>query len=139
MSRLSHRRGILAGGLAGLASVVAGRGALANEEHAPGPPKPSFLVLGEFTVNLHGKSDRFGFIVLSITLDVTPESMNHLKDITPRLKEAVIRRLMVLADRGTLAPGETDPMILKMSLMDTLRKVETDGIKDVLITRLLYG
>jgi len=137
MSRLSHRRGILA---AGLASVVAGRQVLANEEHAPaGPPKPSFLVLGEFTINLHGKSDRFGFIVLSITLDVTPESKNHLKDITPRLKEAVIRRLMVLADRGTLAPGETDPMILKTSLMDTLRKVETDGIKDVLITRLLYG
>jgi flagellar basal body-associated protein FliL len=111
----------------------------AGEEAEAGPPKPVFLALGDFTVNLHDKSAQFGFIVVSVTLEVAPELADSLKGVTPRLKEALTRRLMVLADRGALTPGETDPAILKESLADALQKINPNGIRDVLITRLLYG
>ena len=110
----------------------------ANEE-AKGPPKPVFLQLGDFTINLNGKGDKFAFIIISVTMEVIPAFAPQLKDILPRFKEAVNRRLMALADRGALAPGETDQAILKAILSDTLHKVSPEGIKDVLIMRLLYG
>jgi flagellar basal body-associated protein FliL len=114
-------------------------GPASAEEETPGPPKPVFVVLGEFTVNLHDKDAQFGFIVVGVTLEVAPEMANAIKDVVPRLKEALTRRLMALADHGSLTPGETDPVILKASLADALQKINPDGIRDVLITRLLYG
>jgi flagellar basal body-associated protein FliL len=108
-------------------------------EEKSGPPKPAFLSLGEFTVNLKDKDGQFNFVVVSVTLDLAPDQANALRDIQPRLKEAITRRLMLLADRGALAPGETDPTIVKASLSDALQKVAADGIREVLITRLLYG
>jgi flagellar basal body-associated protein FliL len=108
-------------------------------EEKDGDSKPAFLSLGEFTVNLHDKNTQFGFVVVGVTLDVAPDSANTLRDIMPRLKEALTRRLIVLADRGALAPGATDTEILKVSLAEALQKLNADGIRDVLITRLLYG
>ncbi len=123
-----------------LASFTASTPARSEEgEEKSGPPKPSFLSLGEFTVNLKDKDGQFNFVVVSVTLDVAPDQANGLRDIQPRLKEAITRRLMLLADRGALAPGETDPTIVKASLSDALQKVAADGIREVLITRLLYG
>jgi len=114
--------------------------AVGHAEEAPaGPPKQSFLPLGDFTVNLHDKTGQYGFIVIGVTLDVAPQSAALLKDVMPRLKEALTRRLMALADRGALMPGETDPIILKASLADALKKINPDGINEVLITRLIYG
>jgi len=113
--------------------------AAAEGEAPSGPPKPVFLPMGEFTVNLRDATAQFGFIVVGVTLEVAPEAASGLKDIMPRLKEALTRRLMALADRGALAPGETDPEMLKASLADALQKINPDSIKDVLITRLLYG
>ncbi len=109
------------------------------EEQAAGPPKPVFLPLGEFTVNLHDKDAQFAFIVVGVTLEVVPELASALRDVMPRMKEALTRRLMAMADRGALAPGEADPVILKASLADALQKINPDAIRDVLITRLLYG
>jgi flagellar basal body-associated protein FliL len=131
MHRMSRR--CLLAGLAGLPAA-----ALADETPA-GPPKPSFLPLGEFTVNLHGEDAQYQFIVVSVTLEVVPAAAAMLKDIMPRLKEAVMRRLMAMADQGTLQPGHADPLMLKTMLSDTLRKANPDSIRDVLITRLLYG
>ena len=138
MSPFSRRRILL---LCALSTFPPGLYALpaVAEEEAAGPPKPVFLPLGEFTVNLHDKNAQFGFIVVGVTLEVAPELANSLKDVMPRLKEALTRRLMALADRGSLMPGETDPVILKASLADALQKINPDGIRDVLITRLLYG
>lgn len=109
------------------------------EEAPAGPPKPSFLPLGEFTVNLHGEDAQYQFIVVSVTLEVVPADAAMLKDIMPRLKEAVMRRLMAMADQGSLQPGHADPLMLKTMLSDTLEKANPDSIRDVLITRLLYG
>ena len=75
--------------------------ALAGEEKE-GDAKPSFLSLGEFTVNLHDKNAQFGFVVVGVTLDVAPESANSLKDIMPRLKEALTRRLIAPVQRKTV-------------------------------------
>lgn len=143
MRRFPRRRAL---GLAPLGLAVAGllpaRLALASGGGEPaGPPNPVFLPLGDFTVNLHGKSEQFGFIVVSVTIEVAPAAANPLKDIMPRLKEAVMRRLMGMADRGALLPGQVDPVILKAALSDTLTKLNPspDSIREVLITRLLYG
>jgi flagellar basal body-associated protein FliL len=139
MSHFFSRRRVLAFSfLIAVPPGLAVQPAAAGEEPA-GPPKPVFLPLGEFTVNLHDKDAQFGFVVVGVTLEVVPESANALKDVMPRVKEALIRRLMAMADRGALAPGETDPVVLKASLADALQKINPDGIRDVLITRLLYG
>jgi flagellar basal body-associated protein FliL len=138
MSFLSRRQLIVLFGFSslpvGLFSVRAPAG---EEGDADG--KPTFVSLGEFTVNLHDKNAQFSFVVVGVTLDVLPEAATMLKDIMPRLKEALTRRLIALAARGALAPGETDTEILKASLTDALQKIKADGIRDVLITRLLYG
>ncbi|MBV9829042.1 MAG: flagellar basal body-associated FliL family protein [Alphaproteobacteria bacterium] len=110
-----------------------------KEKEGAGPPKQVFVALGDFTVNLRDKEGQFGFVVVGITLDVAPQAANQIKEVTPRLKETLTRRLMALADRGALTPGETDTVALKASLADALQKVSADGIKDVLITRLLFG
>jgi flagellar basal body-associated protein FliL len=112
--------------------------AFANEAPA-GPPKPNFLPLGEFTINLHSEEIRFDFVVVSVTLEVAPEAANTLRDVMPRLKEAVMRRLMAMADQGALMPGHVDTLILKTMLTDTLHKINPDAVRDVLITRILYG
>jgi flagellar basal body-associated protein FliL len=138
MTLFPRRQLLLLCALSALAPGLYAIPAAASEAPA-GPPKPVFLALGEFTVNLHDKNAQFGFVVVGVTVEVVPESANSLKDVMPRLKEALTRRLMALADHGSLTPGEVDPVILKTSLADALAKVNPDGIRDVLITRLLFG
>lgn len=136
MTSVMHRRAMILGALALALGTASAAGAA---EPPPGPPKPVFVALGDYTINLHGKSDQFGFVVISVTVQVVPEAANGLRDIMPRVKEGVMRRLMVLADRGELLPGQTDPLMLKEILAETLNKLKPDAIQEVLITRLMYG
>jgi flagellar basal body-associated protein FliL len=108
-------------------------------ESPAGPSAPYFLSLGEFTVNLRDNSSHFDFVVINVTLELSPDVASRLKEITPRLKEEVMLHLMEMADRGELQPGHADPLIVKTQLADTLEKTAPEGIQDVLITRLLYG
>ncbi len=133
MNAWISRRGLLIGFAACLPLQ-----ALAEEEHS-GPPKPTFLPLGEFTINLHGTDLRFDFVVVSITLEVVPAAVATLKDLMPRLKETVMLRLMAMAEDGSLLPGHVDTVVLKTILADTLQKANPDSIREVLITRILYG
>ena len=139
MPRLTRRHLMLTGMLSLVPPLLIARAADAEEAPAGAPPKETFLSLGDFTINLHDKNGQFDFVVIGVTLDVAPQSANQLKEIMPRLKETLTRRLMALADRGALTPGQTDPVMLKSSLADALQKVNADGVKEVLITRLLYG
>lgn len=134
-----RRQLMLVAALSLLSHLFETRPVRAEEAEKAGAQKQSFLPLGDFTVNLRGKTGQFEFVVVGVTLDVVPQAAGHLKEIMPRLKEALTRRLMALASRGALMPDETDPVMLKASLADALQKVELDGIKEVLITRLLYG
>jgi flagellar basal body-associated protein FliL len=108
-------------------------------ESPAAPPAPYFLSLGEFTVNLRDNASHFDFVVINVTLELSPDNASRLKEIIPRLKEEVMLHLMEMADRGELQPGHADPLIVKTQLADTLQKTAPDGIQDVLITRLLYG
>lgn len=135
MNSWISRRGLLVGFAVCLPLPV-----LAEESEAPaGPPKPNFLPLGDFTINLHGEESRFDFVVVSITLEVTPAAAATLKDLMPRLKETVMLRLMAMAEDGSLLPGRVDTVVLKTILADTLQKSNPDSIREVLITRILYG
>lgn len=103
------------------------------------PVKPTFVSLGEFTVNLPDDGGQMGYVVIGISMDVAPEAAGALNDIMPKLKDMVISRLMGMAAQGMLAPGHTDLVMIKTSLFDTLSRVNPQGIREVLITRLLYG
>jgi len=120
-----------------LASLTASQ-AMAAEEEGAKKPKASFINLGDFTVNLPDGSAS-GYIVIGITLEVMPEALADMKDLSPRLKDIVVRRLMTMAQSGMLQPGHTDPLMLKTSLSDSLASVRPDSLKEVLITHLLYG
>jgi flagellar basal body-associated protein FliL len=101
--------------------------------------KPAFLSLGDFTLNLPEGSEQLTYVVVSITLEISPGVAMELKGLEPRLKEIIMRRLLTMAERHVLQPGHTDPMVVKASLLQSISAVQPAGIHDVLITRLLYG
>lgn len=119
-------------------AAVAARGARAEEGEAAAPPKPTFISLGEFTINLPDGGSA-GYVVVGITLDVAPDAAGALNDIVPRLKDLVISRLMAMAAQGMLTPGHSDLVMIKTSLFDSISRFRPEGVKEVLITRLLYG
>lgn len=132
MAYVSRRHALA---LFGVAACVSTQAAVAAEAAAD---KPAYIALGEFTVNLP-KSETLGYLVVDITLEAVPAAANSLKEIEPLLKETVVRRLLVMAKDGSLEPGRTDPMALKTALLQSMGKIRPNSIRDVLITRLLYG
>ncbi len=136
MADPSRRRTLALVAIACAGSLLA-QAASAEEEPSS---KPAYIALGDFTVNLPGGEDAASsYVVVGVTVDAAPQAANELRDMMPRLKEAIIRRLMKLADRGVLQPGRTDPLMLKTSLLDCLAPLRPDGVREVLIVRLLYG
>jgi flagellar basal body-associated protein FliL len=107
------------------------------EEHAA--PRPAYIALGEFTINLPARNEQLSYAVISITIEAVPEAATDLRAVEPRLKEAVMRRLMAMADRGVLQPGHTDLDAVKQALMSSLSELQPNSVRDVLIVRLLYG
>lgn len=101
--------------------------------------KPVYLALGEFTVNMPEADSGLGYVVVGVTLEAIPGAAATLKDILPRLKEAIMRRLMVMAERGALQPDRADPLVLKAALLDSVAVLRPDSVRDVLITRLIFG
>src|SRR5580698_3029083 len=107
------------------------------EEHAA--PRPAYIALGEFTINLPAKNEQLSYAVISITIEATPEAATDLRAVEPRLKELVMRRLMAMADRGVLQPSHTDLLAVKQALVASLEEMQPHSVRDVLIVRLLYG
>jgi flagellar basal body-associated protein FliL len=105
----------------------------------PAPARPAYISLGDFTINLPGQRDQLSYIVISITVEAAPESASDLRAVEPLLKETVMFRLMAMADSGVLQPGHTDPMIVKQGLLSSLTALHDGQVRNVLITRLLYG
>lgn len=137
MIGLSRRAGLILAGLGCCAPLLAPGVSVAAEQQAA--PRPAYIVLGDFTINLPGAGDQLSYLVISITIEAAPEAASDLRAVEPRLKETVMRRLMTMADRGVLQPGHTDPLVVKQSLQASLDEVEPKSVRDVLITRLLYG
>jgi flagellar basal body-associated protein FliL len=107
---------------------------------AEGPKKEfEFMALGDFTVNLPASSRRMAYVVVSVTLEMKTENMQGFKDVSPLLQQAVLRRLMTMSERNELRPGQTDPGLLRDSLYDSLSRVREDGLRDVVITRLIHS
>jgi hypothetical protein len=112
-------------------------GAARAEEHAAA--RPAYIALGEFTINLPTKNEQMSYAVISVTVDAVPEAATDLRAVEPRLKELVMRRLMVMADRGVLQPRHTDLMMIKQALKDSITEMQPGSVREVLIVRLLYG
>ncbi len=127
------RRMLLLAVLTGPMAVAAARA----EEAAPA--KPGFVPLGEFTVNLPSQDGAQSYALLDLTLEAVPGAAQVLHDILPRLKETALRQLMAMAEKGELAPGHTDPAAVKSLLLDAVGKVQAGAVRDVLITKLIYG
>ena len=134
---LPRLAGLLLSGLVGSAAWLVPSLAQAEEQHAP--PRPAYIALGDFTINLPGHGDQLGYVVVSITIEAAPESATDLRAVEPLLKETVMLRLMTMADSGVLQPGHTDPLVVKQGLLASLADLHDGHVRDVLITRLLYG
>jgi hypothetical protein len=133
MPTLLSRRALL-GGFAG-ALLLAGpvlAAEVAKKEF-------DFLVLGDFTVNLPAAGRRMSYVVVSVTLETRSDEMQGFKDVSPLLRQAVLRKLMAMSERNELRPGQTDPALLRDSLYDSLARVREEGLRDVVITRLLHS
>lgn len=98
-----------------------------------------FVTLGDFTVNLPAVSRRMSYVVVSVTLETDAAQTQNFRDLSPRLKQAVLQRLMAMSERQELRPGHTDPVLLRDRLFDSLARVQEEGLKDVVITRLIHS
>lgn len=111
--------------------------ARAAEEAAKKPF--DYVTLGDFTVNLPSASRRMSYVVVSVTLETQAELAQQFRDLSPRLKQAVLQRLMAMSERQELRPGRTDPALLRDQLFDSLARVREEGLRDVVITRLIHS
>jgi len=100
--------------------------------------KPTFISLGDFTINLPDDSP-MAYVIIGVTIEVAPETAGDMNDIAPRLKDLCTSRLMAMAAQGLLAPGHTDLVMIKTSLFDGISRLRPNAAREVLITRLLYG
>jgi hypothetical protein len=98
-----------------------------------------YLPIGDFTINVPTDSRHPSYVVVGVTVEARPDAAAVLKDNAPRVKEAVMRRLMDMAAHGEMQPGRTDALTLKDALLETLLKLQPEGLHDVLITRILYS
>jgi flagellar basal body-associated protein FliL len=110
----------------------------AHAAEEPKVPRPTFVPLGDFTINLPDDSP-MAYVIVGVTIEVAPEAAGDMNDIAPRLKDLCIGRLMAMAAQGLLAPGHTDLVMVKTSLFDGISRMRPNGVREVLITRLLYG
>ncbi|MDJ0390390.1 flagellar basal body-associated FliL family protein [Roseomonas sp. E05] len=110
----------------------------ARAEEAP-KKEFEYVTLGDFTVNLPSSSRRMSYVVVSVTLETKSAQTQQFRDLSPRLKQAVLQRLMAMSVRQELRPGRTDPGVLRDNLFDSLAQLQEEGLKDVVITRLLYS
>jgi len=102
-------------------------------------PRPAYIALGEFTINLPMKDGMMSYAIISITIDAVPTAASDLRAVEPRIKETVMRRLMAMADSGVLQPQHTDLVAVKEALASSISQILPNSVRDVLIVRLLYG
>ena len=72
------------------------------------PVPPVFLPLGDFTVNLHGKSEQFGFIVVSVTIEVDGALGSFAKPVNGSL-DLVSQSFTLSAGTGINKKFDFDP------------------------------
>ncbi|MBO1076126.1 flagellar basal body-associated FliL family protein [Roseomonas marmotae] len=137
MPRSSSRRALLSCFAAALLASSLGAGPAVAAEAAK--KEYEFLALGDFTVNLPAAGRRMSYVVVSVTLETRSAETQGFRDVSPRLRQAVLRKLMAMSERNQLRPGQTDPALLRDSLYDSLAQVREDGLRDVVITRLLHS
>ncbi|MDO9713024.1 flagellar basal body-associated FliL family protein [Paracraurococcus lichenis] len=130
-----RRRHALQGALAVLPALAV------SARAAEGPPKREFefLSLGDFTVNLPSTERRMRYVVVSITIETKGEKTQAFRELTPRLRQAALQRLLQMAQSRMLQPGQTDTALLREGLFEGIATVQEEGLKDVVITRLLHS
>ena len=114
------------------------RAATAEEAAAPAAMKLVYVELGDFTVNLPQDERRYQYVLLSVPVETQQDTAAAIKSIMPRIKEAVVRQLITMSDHHQLEPDQTDPLVFKDALTETIGKVQ-DGVHDVLILRMLFS
>ena len=140
MKRFSTRRlamGFLAGAALAPLAVLSATPGQAAEDAAK--KEFEYVALGDFTINLPHTGRRMSYVVVSVTLETEAGHSQPFKDLQPRLKQAVLRRLISMSERQELRPGRTDPAQLRDNLFDSLAQVQEAGLRDVVITRLLHS
>jgi flagellar basal body-associated protein FliL len=143
--------GILAtGGAAGGASFFgAKRGQKATVEvHCPGaeaesghhgeeasPPGPT-LSLEPFIINPTDKTGKFHAAKLTLALEFTPATKeDHLKPLTPRIRDAVLSFLRTLAFEEVADQAHLEKS--RKELLEKLKEAGVAGVKRVLLTDLV--
>ncbi|CAH2605450.1 Flagellar protein FliL (plasmid) [Rhodovastum atsumiense] len=129
-----NRRSLIAGAAMLLAAPVAH----ASSETAD-PNKKEYLAIGDFTINLPLQGKRSGYVVIGITVEARSAAVAALKAAAPRVREAVLQRLMDMSSRGEIRPGQTDPLTLKDAMVALITRLQPEGVIDVLITRILFS
>jgi hypothetical protein len=135
MSQLTRRR-LLRGASFMLPVLATGRAFAAGDQPRR---ETDFLALGDFTINLPAEGRRGRYLVVSVTLETQATQSQAFRDILPLLRQATLRRLMEMAQNRMLQPGQADTATLREDLYASLARVREDGLKDVVITRLLHS
>lgn len=132
------RRPLLTVMLCPAVALLAASAARATE---PAPAKTEFVPLADFTIDLPPEPGRHrpGYVIVGLTIEALPAAAAALKAIVPRIREAVLTRLLDLSAHGEMQSGRTDPLAIKDALLLTVQRLQPDGVRDVLITRIFHG
>lgn len=98
-----------------------------------------YVSLGDFTINLPATGRRHQYLLVAVAVEVQADAAQAFKDINPRLREAVLQQLMKMSQRGQLRQGTTDPGQLRDELYACLQRIRAEGLKSVVITRMMHS
>lgn len=115
-------------------ALFAWRGAGAAEEHAP---DHAYVPMGDIAVNLPRGDDDPAFLVVTVVIETTPDGAAAVKANALRIREAILFRLMTMAQRHQLETNTLDPIVLKDALFQAVTRVQRDGVRDVLVQRVV--
>jgi hypothetical protein len=128
MHRIQGRRDVLWAALPVLALAPVCAGAAEQQAYVP---------MGDIAVNLPRGGDVPAFVVVTVVIEATTDGAAAVKANALRIREAILFRLMAMSQRKQLEMDTLDPLLLKDALYQAVTRVQRDGVRDVLIQRIV--
>jgi len=75
-------------------------------------------------------------VIMNLNFELESDAPENLYSFEPKLRDAIVRELLTLSDRGIFGEDMTTPKnyeTLRSTLLEAGQRVVQDGIKDVLI------
>ena len=90
----------------------------------------------QFVVPVMKGKEIEALVIMNLNFELESDAPENLYSFEPKLRDAIVRELLTLSDRGIFGEDMTTPKnyeTLRSTLLEAGQRVVQDGIKDVLI------